>query len=266
MKKALLLFSFAGFLLLLPSCKKDGGLNLFSIEDDKALGLQTTQQILSDSSGMDILDSAAYPAVYQYLYQMRNEILSKGNLQYREEFDWKLYVIHDDSTLNAFCTPGGYIFVYTGLIKYLESASALAGVMGHEMAHADRRHSTNQLTKAYGIETLLSFLLGGTSQQLASITASLIELKFSRNDETEADRYSVEYLCPTRYRASGAADFFTKIEQSGGSSIPQFLSTHPNPDNRIQAIEAHSAEKGCTAGISIQEDQNDYQLFKNRLP
>ena len=62
------------------------------------------------------------------------------------DFDWELKIIHDDETLNAFCAPGGYIYVYTGLIKFLAHEDNLAGVIGHEIAHADLRHSTQQLT------------------------------------------------------------------------------------------------------------------------
>ena len=66
-----------------------------------------------------------------------------------------LRIIHDDSTLNAFCTPGGYIYIYTGILKFLDSEDEFAGVLGHEIAHADLRHSTRQMTKQYGVQILL---------------------------------------------------------------------------------------------------------------
>ena len=69
-------------------------------------------------------------------------------------------LIDDDKTLNAFCTPGGFIYVYTGLIKFLDSEDQLAGVMGHEIAHAALRHSTRQMTKVYGVQTLLQVATG----------------------------------------------------------------------------------------------------------
>lgn len=222
------------------SCQK---VNLFSIEDDIALGKQTQQEIAANPGEFPILPESSNQAAYNYLYSMRDAILNgSSEFEHKKDFEWKLYIIKDDATLNAFCTPGGYIYVYTGLMKYLDDASSLAGVLGHEMAHADRRHSTRQLTEIYGIQTLLSFI-GGSSQQIAEIAGQLVALKFSRNHESEADTYSVKYLCPTRYRADGAADFFNKI---GSQGVPEFLSTHPDPGNRVSNITQQKNQLNCS--------------------
>ncbi|MCB0616441.1 MAG: M48 family metalloprotease, partial [Phaeodactylibacter sp.] len=85
-------------------------------------------------------------------------------------------------------------------------------------------------------------------------------LKFSRNHETEADSHSVLYLCPTDYNADGAAAFFKKIE--GESSPPEFLSTHPNPGNRVQNIEKQAAEKNCKGN---KDYRTEYQKIKAKL-
>ena len=124
-------------LALLPflmACDKNGDVSFFSIEQDKELGAQVAAQIASDTS-FNILSAAEYPEAYAYLESMKNVILNSGSVSYKDEFAWKLHII-DDDVLNAFATPGGYIYVYTGLIKYLEKADDLAGVMGHEIAHA----------------------------------------------------------------------------------------------------------------------------------
>jgi len=251
---------------LFTGCTKDGAINVFSIEDDKSLGLQTKQQIEADPGEYPILSPSAYPSVYSYLYAMRDDILNSGKVTYKTEFPWEVYVIKRDDIVNAFCTPGGYIYVYTGLIKYLDHKSSLAGVLGHEMAHADKRHSTNQLTKKYGVQTLLDVVLGKNQNLLTQIGAELVSLQFSRTDESQADEYSVVYLCPTKYRANGAADFFQKIINEGSSQPPAFLSTHPNPDNRIANINQHAADGGCVSTISAQEDDTEYAAFKSSLP
>ncbi len=254
-----------GLTLLLSSCKK-GDLNLFSLEDDKNLGQQTVQQILADPNQYPVLSRTQYPSAYTYMDNMRNAILASGKVQHAADFEWTLYIINDPNTQNAFCTPGGYIFVYTGLIKYLDNASSLAGVLGHEMGHADHRHSTTQMTKEYGIQTLLDVVLGNNQNQLTQIASSLVNLTFSRADETDADKQSVTYLCPTQYRANGAQDFFVKIANSGGQQTPAFLSTHPNPDNRVANINAKNSELGCNSTPSTQVEITDYQTFKNSLP
>ena len=251
----------------LTTCKKDEGFNLFSIEDDKQLGIQVKEEILADPVNYPILDKTTYSAAYAYLNQMRDIILNSGKVTYKNEFDWEISIIRDDSTLNAFCTPGGYIYVYTGLIKYLDDASSLAGVLGHEMGHADKRHGTEAMSKQYGISTLVSVLLGDNQGLLTDIAQSLISLQFSRDNEKEADKYSVIYLCPTKYHADGAANFFQKIEASGGSNPPEFLSTHPNPDRRILNIQTQADTSSCSGGnISTTENVSNYNAFKAMLP
>jgi len=238
-------------------------LNLFSIQDDINLGKQTVQQIASEPAAYPILDPATNQAAYAYLNAMRDAILTSSEFQHKNDFEWRLFIIKDDNVQNAFCTPGGYIYVYTGLMKFLDDASSLAGVIGHEMAHADKRHSTRQMTEQYGIETLLSFV-GGNAQQIASISAQLISLKFSRNHETESDTYSVKYLCQTKYRADGAADFFQKI---GSQGVPAFLSTHPDPGDRVVNIKKQKTELGCgdEDNFTPTEEANSYNQFKTTL-
>lgn len=266
-KSTLFLCSFAASVIMLfAGCSKDGGINIFSIEDDKQLGLQTKQQIESNPAEFPILSPSGYPAVYAYINAMRNDILNSGQVTHKDDFLWEVKIIKRDDVVNAFCTPGGYIYVYTGLIKYLDHKSSLAGVLGHEMAHADKRHSTNQLTKKYGVQTLLDVLLGKNQNLLTQIGSELVSLQFSRTDESQADEYSVVYLCPTKYHANGAADFFQKIINQGGSSTPAFLSTHPNPDNRIQNINSNATDRGCTATISASENDAEYIAFRNSLP
>ncbi|MDW8272607.1 MAG: M48 family metalloprotease [Chitinophagales bacterium] len=245
----------------IQGCKKA---NLFTIQDDIALGRQTHEEILRNPGEYPILNESTNKAAYNYLYAMRDALLNSSNhFEHKNDFEWKIYIIDRDDVLNAFCTPGGYIYIYTGLIKYLDDASSLAGVLGHEMAHADRRHSTRQMTEIYGIQALLSFI-GGSAQQIAEIAAQLIVLKFSRNHEKEADTYSVKYLCGTRYRADGAADFFKKI---GSQGIPEFLSTHPDPGNRVANITKQKQELGCEDADNYQpgEDITSYNQLKAAL-
>lgn len=245
MNKITLFLCFTLVIGLFSSCKKDGtGVFLFSIQDDVDLGAQVDEQIKS-SGEFNILNRSTNAAAYNYLNGMRDQILAGGEVTFKDEFAWDLNIIDDDSTLNAFCTPGGYIYVYTGLIKYLDNSSSLAGVMGHEMAHADRRHSSSQLQQEYGISLLLGLLsstAGQNAELLGNVAASLTSLAFSRADETEADKYSVKYLCPTEYDAAGAASFFEKI---GTSSTPAFLSTHPNPENRVEKINEEADAITC---------------------
>lgn len=239
------------------SCGSGQGINLFSPEQDIELGKEVKNQILSDPQQYPILPERGNEEAYRYIRNITANILNSGQVAYRNEFAWEVYIIKDDDVLNAFATPGGYIFVYTGLIKFLDSEDELAGVLGHEIAHSALRHSTQQMSKVYGLSALVSIVTGQAEPGLLEqIALSLISLKFSRGAETEADMHSVEYLCPTEYKADGAAGFFIKME--GQPQPPEFLSTHPNSANRVENIEAKANQLNCRG-------QEDSHAAYNRL-
>jgi predicted Zn-dependent protease len=253
-----------GLALGLTGCTtdKDGNIviNIFTIEDDIQLGQDLRDELAQDPENYPILAPNDYPDAYAHLYEIRDTLLATGEIQYDQDFEWELYIVHDDDVLNAFCAPGGYIYVYTGLIKFLDYEDELAGVMGHEIAHADLRHSTQQLTQAYGVTTLLSILLGEDPGLLAEIAAGLTSLSFSRSDEVESDMSSVDYLCATDYAADGTAGFFEKLE---GLELPEFLSTHPSSESRVEDITNYALEQGCEVSNN---PNSDYQALIDALP
>lgn len=261
-------FTMTSVVLLTASlyyCKKKdgGGINIFSLEDDKKFGAQAEAQIAEDPTNYPILDSVKYPKAYGHIHRITDKVLNSGKLNHRNDFAWKVKLLKGDSTLNAFCTPGGYIYVYTGIIKYLDTEDQLAGVMGHEIAHADLRHSTDAMTQQYGLSMMFDVVLGKEST-LSALSQNLINLKYSRNHETQADEYSVIYLSGTPYQCNGAAGFFQKLtSKSPESTTPVFLSTHPGGASRIENINAKSASIGCS---TTPVGGNTYQDFKNSLP
>lgn len=259
-------------LIIIPftftTCTKDGKVNIFSLNDDIKLGQQVRDEIAADPTTYPILDRTQYASSYAYLKQIRDNILNGGGVDNKEKFEWQVHIVQDDKTLNAFVTPGGYIYVYTGLIKFLQNEDQLAGVMGHEIAHADKRHSTTNLTKKYGVGLLLDVVFGKNSTGLSGvakdIAGGLSALKFSRTTESEADEFSVIYLSKTKYQCSGAAGFFELIEAQGGNNTPVWLSTHPSPNNRIQEIKAKATSVGCNTNIGT--EISDYKAFQDSLP
>lgn len=264
MKRGLYIFFI--FIAFFTACDKNDNFVVFSVENDVQLGAQVKQEILSDPS-IKILSPSQYPEVYNLLNHIRDGILNSGKVSYKEEFAWEINVIDNDTTLNAFATPGGYIYVYTGLIKYLDHADDLAGVMGHEMAHADLRHTVRNLQKVYGVQILLAVALGndpGTLAQIAAqIAGQLAGLKFSREYEMESDAKSVEYLAGTEYACNGAASFFVKLSAAEqGGRPPEFLSTHPNPENRVTDINSKAQSIGCDTELAT---NTNYEAVKASL-
>ena len=238
-----------GSIGIFSSCDANGDFLLFSIQNDKDLGAQMAAEIESNPTEFPILSRTLYPDAYDYIDDMILEILNNADITYREDFVWEVHII-DKDILNAFVTPGGYIYVYSGLIKYLNNADDLAGVLGHEIAHADQRHSSKQLQRQYGISVLLSMIIGEEASQLESAVGQIAGtgaiLAFSRGAEAEADEYSVKYLSKTRYACNGAASFFQKLLDEGAGSPPEFLSTHPSPDNRVEDINTKAGNIGCS--------------------
>ncbi|MGK7393937.1 MAG: M48 family metallopeptidase [Candidatus Cyclobacteriaceae bacterium M3_2C_046] len=259
-------FHLGWFLLLflvLPACDKNNDFVIFSIQEDKKLGEKVAAQIESEPDKFPILDPVAHKEAYDYLENIKNSILQSDDVSYKEEFAWEIKII-DQDVLNAFATPGGYLYVYSGLIKYLDKEDDLAGVIGHEIAHSDQRHSSKQLQKTYGIQVLLSVLVGENADVLEQIVSGLTSLKFSRDAEYEADSFSVKYLADTKYQCNGAASFFEKLLANNQTSgVPEFLSTHPSPENRVAEMNAQATELGCE---TTPYNPTSYQTFKNMLP
>lgn len=253
---------------IFSSCDDNGDFLLFSVQDDIDLGQQVAAEIASDPETYPILSETQYPEAYAYLEGMMDEILSSSSVTYRNEFPWKINII-DQDVLNAFATPGGQIYVYTGLIYFLDTEDDLAGVIGHEIAHADQRHSSKQLQKSQGISVLLAILTGENSGALTEVVTQvaggLAALKFSRDDEAEADDFSVEYLADTDYACNGAASFFEKLLDNEEGFNPEFLSTHPSPDNRVADINAKADEEGCDTTVDDGADDR-YVAFQAFLP
>lgn len=230
-----------------------GKVNIFPVEQDVALGQQVAASFESGSAAV-VLDSAKNRMLYQYIYNVRDTILSTNLLVHKNDFPWRVRIIHNDTIQNAFCTPGGYIYVYTGLMKYLESEDQLAGVMGHEMAHAEKRHSTDAMTREFGANLLLELIFGTNKAQLLQVATGLAQLSFGRDAETEADNCSVDWLYQTSYNPVGAAGFFEKIQKEKNQvNIPEFLSTHPDPGNRVANMKKRWAEKGGKTGATYTE-------------
>jgi len=261
------LFIFSLIFITFISCSEGEKINIFTVQDDINLGKRVRDEILNSPQEYTILSKAQYPEAYQYLEGIKNEIITKADLNYANRFEWEVYIIQNDEVLNAFVAPGGYIFFYTGLLKYLESADHLAGIMAHEIAHADLRHSTQNMTKIYGVTILLQVVLGDGGDLLTDISRNLATnlsaLGFSRQTETEADAFSVEYLATTMYACNGTAGFFEKLLQEGQvSQTPSWLSTHPDSQQRVNAINEKAQSISCQTSPSNQ----NYQNFINLLP
>src|SRR5437764_6007946 len=199
--------------ILLLQISFSGGVNIFSKQQDVQFGQQVQAEIAKDPVHYPILNN---PTLKNYVQGIVNRIVQSPNV-INKDFNYNVTIIHDDKTVNAFTLPGGAIYVYTGLMKYVDNEATLAGILAHEVTHADHRHSTQQLTKQYGLETVTAVALGnsGIAAQIAtSLAENLALMQFSRDDEYEADANSFDDLMqlPGRPWYPAAINYFeTKV-------------------------------------------------------
>jgi len=206
---------------------------LISDEQENQLGQQVKQEL--DKQGTKYVKD---PEVVNYVQGVAKRIFVSANKD-RPGVTWHVYVIDDPKQVNAFATPGGNLFVYTGLLMAADNEAQLAGVWGHESGHVVARHSARQMVDAMGLETVLSIALGENPNALAQLAGTLAAkgalLSYSRQDETEADEYGARYSSAAGYDPHGIIQFFQKLEKMEGQqpALAKYLSDHPLTADRI---------------------------------
>ncbi len=195
------------------------------------------------------------PEVVEYVADIGRNILDVIHGKY---FDYLFFVIKDDA-LNAFATPGGLIFVHTGLIEAIDSDNELACILAHECGHVQGRHIAKRMDKmkvvniGTAVMAIASLFLGGGQSSQALLTSSLalgqsLSLKYSRQDEEEADRRGYQWICKAGYDPMGLVTTLEKMNRNrflGSDSFPAYLSTHPGSSQRITYIEDLVKEHPC---------------------
>ncbi len=172
----------------------------------------------------------------------------------RPNLPWTFQVV-DDPAVNAFALPGGFIFVTRGLLTHLTNEAELASVLGHEIGHVTGRHSVEQMSKAQLAQIglvagmLLKPELGEAYGGLAQQGLQLMFLKYGRDDENEADSLGLRYMVRDSYDPREMSGVFETLRRVGeremkGAKVPQWLSTHPHPENRVQRINEQVAKLG----------------------
>ena len=211
-------------------------------EQETALGLQAAPEMESEFGGEDA--SANDQAVVE---QIGNNIL-QGSSAASSPYQFDFHLLADPQTINAFALPGGQVFITRALYDKLQTEGELAGVLGHEIGHVIARHSAEQIAKTQLTEGLTGAAViaaydpnnpsSAQSAQIAALIGQLVTLKFSRDDELEADKFGVCFMNEAGYDPNEMVSVMQILQASAtGNQPPEFFSTHPNPANRIQQIQ-----------------------------
>ena len=218
-------------------------------DQEIALGLQAAPSMEAQYGG-----ESSNTQRTQLVQQVGQSIISRtkaGQTPYKFQF----HLLADDQTINAFALPGGQVFITQGLLKNLTSEGQLAGVLAHEIGHVVARHSAQQVAKSNltqglaGAATIASYDPNNPGRTVASaaVAAAIVKvvgLNFSRADELQADKLAVELTPKAGYDPRAMIQVMQMLARQGGSGEqPEFLSTHPNPGNRIGHLEQEIAQQ-----------------------
>jgi predicted Zn-dependent protease len=208
-----------------------------------SLGLQAAPGMEREYGGV-----LSDPAITNYVTSVGRRVVDESaaaKTPYRYEF----HVLRDPRTVNAFALPGGQVFITVGLLRALGSEAQLAGVLGHESGHVVARHGAQHIAKQNLTQSLVSAIgiatydprndRGRGAAVLAQACAQLVNLKYGRDDELEADALGVRFMREAGYSPRAMLDVMRVLASlSKGGREPEFFSTHPNPENRSQRIQA----------------------------
>jgi predicted Zn-dependent protease len=212
---------------------------LISESDEVALGARAFDEVLNNER------ISNDPVFVDQVNRVGRRIAGVAN---RPDFSWEFVVIDNDKVINAFALPGGKVAVYTGLLRVAKSDAELAAVMGHEVAHAVARHGAERMSH----QLLAQVGQAGLNAAIASQSPATIQafnlaygvgvnvgalLPYSRQEESEADHIGLIYMAKAGYDPHAAVSFWERMAKAkSGDSPPEFLSTHPADERRIQNL------------------------------
>jgi len=244
--------------LLLTGC-------VVSTQQEVQLGAQYAQQI---NAQLPIMRDAS---VTSYINSLGNSLARVAD---NRNLNWRFYVV-DSREVNAFAVPGGFVYINRGLIERARTMNQLAGAMAHEIAHVTQRHSVEQMAQAQRADAgltlaciLTSVCQSGAASAAIQVGGSAVFAKFSRDDESEADRHGVQYLVAAGIDPRGMVDMFQTLvneRRSRPTAVDAWFRTHPLEENRIAETQAQIARFPATRLRGLRVDDAAYQQFRSRL-
>ena len=203
-------------------------------EQEIAIGLQSAPQMAQQHGGL-YPDQKAQDLVDKVGDKLVNNSIARET-PYRYDF----HLLRDPNAINAFALPGGQIFITYALFSKLENEDQLAGVLGHEIGHVIGRHSAERMANQGLTQGLISgVLLGGgdSTGQMAAMIGNVVNMKFGRGDELESDDLGVKFMIDAGYQPEEMIGVMQILKTAAGPNrTPEFQSTHPDPENRIERI------------------------------
>ena len=221
------------------SCSDTLGSLFVTEQDESKIGTQFDAQLRTQTTEYPVYQATTAPRkeFQSYVEGVFRKVLDNVPANQRPSYigNFKVTLV-DAPVINAFAVPGGYIYLYTGIVDSMHDESELAGVLGHEIAHVTHHHYRDAMMKTAGISLLMDALAGNDSSALKSVVKSifgqLATLTVSRENESEADAYGTRYIAYGGWDPLGISNFFSRMPDAGIA----WLSTHPAPASRVQDV------------------------------
>jgi predicted Zn-dependent protease len=215
-------------------------LALISESQEIAIGKESHPAVLAEFGRVED------PALQQYFSRIGLEL---AKISHRPDLPWTFTVV-DSPVVNAFAVPGGFIYLTRGILTYMNNEAELAGVVGHEITHVTARHSVTQMSQQQllGLGLGLGSIFSSRFRQFSSLAETgigILLLKYSRDHERESDQVGIQYMAQAGYDPAQMSSFFQVFQglrENQGEAIPNWLSSHPAPPDRIQATAAAAAK------------------------
>lgn len=244
-----------------PECKRSGFAKLTGADQIEQGASQQYRQMLQQASGQQGLAGKDHPQVKRLRYIANRIIPLTFDCNPRaKDWRWEVNLI-GSKDLNAFCMPGGKIAFYFGILNQLKlDDDEVAVIMGHEVAHALLEHARERMGKTMATRGAIElgaalFGLGDLGRTAAGIGGQLLTLRFSREDESEADALGLILSAKAGYKPSAGASLWRKMLAANKGAPPQWLSTHPSGESRIRDIEARYARVDPMYEAAAKPDQ-----------
>ncbi|MCH2045683.1 MAG: M48 family metalloprotease [Saprospiraceae bacterium] len=259
-----LIIFLAIILATLSSCNKEyhndetyEGQQGLTVTDDRNIGRYIDQYIMAKADtcpSLFILDNEKYSALYAYLYEQRDKIISSGILFSQEDWSWTIRVFDETDVEHAFVAPGGYIYLSRNLLLELNSEAELIAILGQAMINIDSRYVSTKLENTHSFNQLTEISLGGSTENISSLLTEIKEVPYDLSTVETIDIYVQDLMCSIDYNIQHYSTFVLN-----SSNETEWIQLYPNYDNRAEVLNNQTNTNAC---LGQQGGQEPYDQIK----
>lgn len=261
-----LILCLAIFTLLFSSCEKEPDKVVhidkdeFTTEDQFQIGQNLSALIAASSNEYTQLSKSENSEFYTYINRLLETVVNTSMVENRNVYPWEIIILHNDDIRSAFTIPGGKIYIYTGLLKMIHSENELFSLLAHEAYYAEKEDLVETMKDEYGTIIVGDLVLGTQSQGAMDIVESIQHMSIPKAKVENADRFTIELICPFQYDANGLKSLIERAMNN--SEDVRWLSTRPGFEDRLEQLEGLATNCGEEEHTFVER----YESYKSLLP